>query len=93
MFILVFSCCSVLALDNLPKGLKMKSQYFCILVPDEIRGPVIGITKNCGIERGVIHMDNGKFHNYARSMKRLEKFQVTPLPRPPYSSDVSPVDI
>jgi hypothetical protein len=45
MFTLVFSGYGLLALDNLPKGLKLNSQYFCDAVLEEVWRAVIAITK------------------------------------------------
>jgi hypothetical protein len=40
----------------------------------------------------MIHMDNPKVHDSARTTQRLEEFQVIRLAHPPYSPDMSPCD-
>jgi hypothetical protein len=85
----MFSGYGLLALDDLPKGLKINVQYFCNVVLEEARQAVMTIIKKSGIEEVLIHMDNWKVHNYAKTTKRLEEFQATRLPRPAYSPDVS----
>jgi hypothetical protein len=52
----------------------------------------MAVTQKKGIEEVVIQMDNYKGHNSAKTKKRLEKFQVTWCPHPPYSPDISPCD-
>jgi hypothetical protein len=90
MFTVVFSCYKLLALDNVPKWLKVNNQYFCDVILEETRRAVIIITKKSGIEQVMIHMDNCKVHNSAKTTKSLEEFHVTRLPHPPYSSHISP---
>jgi histone-lysine N-methyltransferase SETMAR len=88
------SCYAFLALDDLPKGLKMNSRYFCDVVLEEVKRTVIAITvtKKSGIEEVMIHMDNCRVHNSAKTAKGLAEFHVTRLHHPPYSPDVSPCD-
>jgi hypothetical protein len=50
---------------------------------------VIAITGKSGIERMLIHPGDRKGHNSTRAMKSLDEFQVTLLPYPPYSLDIS----
>jgi hypothetical protein len=52
-----------LALDDLPNGLNMNSQYWCDVALEEVRRAVIAITKKCGIEEALMRMDNCKGHN------------------------------
>jgi hypothetical protein len=90
MFTVMFSGHSLLGLHDLPKGLKMNSQHFYDVVPEEARQAATAITKKSGIEKVMIHMDLCKGHNSAKITKRLEEFQVTRLPHPTYSPDTSP---
>jgi hypothetical protein len=53
---------------------------------------VISITGKSGIERMLIHPGDRKGHNSTRSMERLDEFQDTLLPYPPYSLDISSSD-
>jgi hypothetical protein len=93
MFTVLFSGDGLLVLDDLQRGLKMNSQYFCEVVREEARMAVITITKKSGIEEVMIHMEYCKVHNSAKTTKQLEKLQVTRLPYPPYSPDISPCDV
>jgi hypothetical protein len=53
---------------------------------------VIAITGKTGIERMLIHLADRKGHNSTRTTERLDEFQVTLLPHPPYSLDISSSD-
>jgi endonuclease IV len=53
---------------------------------------VIAITGKSGIERMLIHLDDRKGHNSARTMERLDEFQVTVSAHPPYFLDISSSD-
>jgi hypothetical protein len=53
---------------------------------------VIAITGKSGIQGKLIHLGNRKGHNSTRTMERLDEFQVTLLPHPPYSLDISSSD-
>jgi hypothetical protein len=90
MFSLIATGHGLLALDDLPKRLKMNSQYIRDVVLEEAGRAVIAITKESGIEERMIHMNNCKVHNYAKVRNRLEEFQVTQLAHPAYSLDISP---
>jgi hypothetical protein len=92
MFTLLFSGYGLLVLDSLPKGCKMNSQYFCDVVLGEAKRAVTTIAGESGIELMKIHMDNCKVHNSAKTTERLDEFQITRLPHPAYSRDISPCD-
>jgi histone-lysine N-methyltransferase SETMAR len=92
MFTLIFSAYGLLTLNELPKGQKMNSQYFCDVVLQETLEGVRSVSDESGIERMMIHLDNCKVHNSARTTKQFQDFQVTRLPHPPYSPDISPCD-
>jgi hypothetical protein len=53
---------------------------------------VTAITGNSGIERMLIHPGDRKGHNSTRTLERLDEFQDTLLPYPPYSLDISSSD-
>jgi hypothetical protein len=53
---------------------------------------IISITRNSEIERMLIHPGDRKGRNSARTMERLDEFQDTLLPYPPYSLDISSSD-
>jgi hypothetical protein len=53
---------------------------------------VITITGKSGIEQMVIHLGDWKGHNSTRIMERLDEFQVTLWPHPPYSLGISSSD-
>jgi hypothetical protein len=53
---------------------------------------LIAITGKSGIERMLIHLGDRKGHNSTRTKKRLDEFQVTLLPHPPHSLDISSSD-
>jgi histone-lysine N-methyltransferase SETMAR len=40
----------------------------------------------------MIHLHNCKVHNSERTTRQFHDFQVTRLPHPPYSPDISPCD-
>jgi histone-lysine N-methyltransferase SETMAR len=92
MFALIFSGHGLVALDKLPKGCKMNSQYFCDVVVEDAKRSVTAITGKSGIEGLMIHMDNSQVHISARTTQRLEEFHVIRLAHPPYSPDISPCD-
>jgi hypothetical protein len=73
MFTLIFSGHGLLALDKLPKGCKMNSQSFCDVVLEQAQRFVTAMTGKSGIEGMMIHMDNCKIHNSARTIQRLEE--------------------
>jgi hypothetical protein len=70
----------------------MNSQYFCDVVLEKANRSVTAITGKSGIEGMMIHLDNGKVSNSARSTQRLEEFQVIRWANPPHSHDLSPYD-
>jgi hypothetical protein len=51
---------------------------------------VTAITGKSGIEGMMIHMDNCKVHNSAKTTQRLEESQVIRFAHPAYSADISP---
>jgi hypothetical protein len=53
---------------------------------------VIAITRKSGIERMLIHRGDRRGHNSTTTMEKLDEFQVTLLPHPPYSLDISSCD-
>jgi histone-lysine N-methyltransferase SETMAR len=92
MFTFIFSECSLLTLNQLPKGQKMNTQYFCDVVLQETRESLTSIPEKSGIEGMMIHLDTWKVHNSARTTLQFQDFQVTRLPHPTYSPDISPCD-
>jgi histone-lysine N-methyltransferase SETMAR len=92
MFTLIFRGHRLLAFDKLPEGYKTNGQYFCDDVLKEAKRSVTAITGQNGVGGMMIHMDNRKVHNSARTTQGLEEFQVMPLTHPPYSADISPCD-
>jgi histone-lysine N-methyltransferase SETMAR len=92
MLTFIFSGHGLLTPDQLPKGEKMNSQYFCDAILQETREALTSIPEKSGIEGMMIHLDNCKVHNSARTTLQFEDFQVTRLPHPPYSPDISPCD-
>jgi hypothetical protein len=70
----------------------MNSQYFCDVVFQETREPLRSIPEKSGIEGMMIHLDNCEVHNSGRTTLQFQDFQVTGLPNPPYSPDISPCD-
>jgi histone-lysine N-methyltransferase SETMAR len=92
MFTLIFSGHGLLTLHQLPKGQKMNSQCFCDVVLQETREALTSLPETSGIEGMMIHLDNCKVHNSARTTRQFQDFQVTRLPHPPYSPDISPCD-
>jgi hypothetical protein len=53
---------------------------------------VIAITGKSGIERMLIHRVDQKGDTSTTTMDRLDEFQVTLLPHPPHSLDISSCD-
>jgi hypothetical protein len=53
---------------------------------------VIAMTGKSGIERMLVHPGDRKGHNSIRAMESLDEFQVTLLPDPPYSLEISSSD-
>jgi hypothetical protein len=53
---------------------------------------VIAITGKSGIERMLIHRGDRKGDNSRKTMERSDAFQVTLLPHPPYSLEISSYD-
>jgi hypothetical protein len=53
---------------------------------------VIAMTGNSGIEPMSIHLGDRKIHNSTTTRERLDEFQVTLLPHPSYSFDISSFD-
>ena len=92
MFTLILSGYGLLTLNQLPKGQKMNRKYFCDVVLQETREILTSIPEKSGIEGMMIHLDNCKVHNSARTTPQFQDFQVTRLPHPPYSPDISPCD-
>jgi hypothetical protein len=70
MFTVMFSGYRLLALDDSAKRLNMNSHYFCDVVLEEARRAAMAITKKAGIEEVMVHMDNCKVHNSAKTTKR-----------------------
>jgi hypothetical protein len=70
----------------------MNRQYFCDVVLQETRETLTSILEKSGIEGMMIHLDNCKVHNSVRTTLQFKDSQVTRLPQPPYSSDISPCD-
>jgi histone-lysine N-methyltransferase SETMAR len=70
----------------------MNSQYFCDAVLQETREALTSIPEKSGIEGMMIHLDNCKVHNSGRTTLQFQDFQVTRLPHPPDSPDISPCD-
>jgi hypothetical protein len=62
------------------------------VVLKRVKRAVIAITGKSGIERMLIHLGDRKGHDSARTMQRLDEFQVTQLPHPSYSIDISSSD-
>jgi histone-lysine N-methyltransferase SETMAR len=79
-------------LNQLPTGQKMNSQYFCDVVLQETREALASISEKSGIEGMMIHLDDCKVHNSGRTTRQFQDFQVTRLPHPPYSPDISPCE-
>jgi hypothetical protein len=89
MLTLFFSGSGLLTLNQLPKGQKMNSQYFCDVLLQETREALTSTPEKTGIEGRIIHLDNCKAHNSGRTRLQFQDFQVTGLPHPPYSPDIS----
>jgi hypothetical protein len=70
----------------------MNSQYFCDVVLQETREALTSIPEKSGIEGMMIHLDNCKVHNSGRTTRQFPDLQVTRLPHPPHSPDISPCD-
>jgi hypothetical protein len=62
------------------------------IVLQRVKRGVVSITGKSGIERMLIHFGDRKGHNSTRTMERLDEFQVTVLPHPLYSLDISSSD-
>jgi hypothetical protein len=62
------------------------------IVLERAKRAVIVITGKSGIERMLIHLGDRKGHDSTGTMERLDEFQVTLLPHPPYSLDISSCD-
>ena len=92
MFTLIFSGLGLLLLDILPKGCNMNSHYFCDTILEGTNKAVASFPEKSGMEGMMIHLDNCKVHNSRKTTERLDAFQVTRLPHPPYSPDISPCD-
>jgi hypothetical protein len=92
MFTLIFSGYGLLTLNQLPKGQKMNSQYFCDVVLQETREALTSLPEKSGIEGMMIHLGNCKGHNSGRTTRQFQDFQVTRLPHPPDYPDISPCD-
>jgi hypothetical protein len=90
MLTVVFNGYGLFALDDLPKGLKMNSQFFCVVVLEEARQAAMAITKERRIEKMMIQLHNCKIHCSAKITKKSEEFQVTRSPRPAHSPNISP---
>jgi hypothetical protein len=70
----------------------MNSQNFCDVVLEEGKRAVTTILGKTGIEGTMIHMGSGRVHHSAKTTEKLEEFQLTRLPYPPYSPDSSPCE-
>jgi histone-lysine N-methyltransferase SETMAR len=92
MFTFIFSGYGLLTLNQFPKGQKMNSQYFCDVVLQETKEALTSIPGKSGIEGMMIHSDNCIVHNSGRTTRQFQDFQVTRLPHPPDSPDISPCD-
>jgi hypothetical protein len=92
MFTLNFSGHGLFALEKSPKGCNMNTQWFCDVAFKEVKRSVRAISGQSGIEGLMIPLDNCKVYNSAKSIQRLEEFQVIRLPLAPYSPDMSPCD-
>jgi hypothetical protein len=62
------------------------------IVLKRVKRAVMAITGKSEIERLLIHPGDGKDHNSTTTMERLDEFQVTLLPHPPCSLDISSCD-
>jgi hypothetical protein len=92
MFTLIFSGYGPLTLNQLPKGQKLNSQYFCDVVFQETREALTSIPEKSGIGGMMIHSDNCQLHNSGRTTLEFQDFQVTRLPQPLYFPAISPCD-
>jgi histone-lysine N-methyltransferase SETMAR len=92
MLTFIFSGHGLLTPDQLPKGEKMNSQYFCDAILQETREALTSIPEENGIEGMMIHLDNSKVQYPARTTVQFQDFQVTRLSHPPDSPDISPCD-
>jgi hypothetical protein len=92
MFTFLFSGYGILTLNQLPKGQKPNSQYFCDVVLQETKVALTSIPEKSGIEGLMIHLDNCNVHNSASTMLQFHDFQVTELSHPSYSPHISPCD-
>jgi hypothetical protein len=93
MFTLIFSGYGLLTLNQLPQGQNMNSQYFCDVVLEETREALTSIPEKSGIEGMMIHLDNCRVHNSGRTTLQFQDSQVTRLPHPTCSPDISPCDV
>jgi hypothetical protein len=92
MFMLLFSEYGMLTLNQFPKGQKLNSQYLCDVVLQETQEALTSIPEKSGSEGMMIHLDNSKAQNSARTTLQCHDFQVTRLPHPLISPDISPSD-
>jgi hypothetical protein len=70
----------------------MNSRYFCDAVVEEAEWAMMAITGESWIEGMMISMDNCELRNSAKTIERLEEFQLTKLPHLLDSLDISPWD-
>jgi histone-lysine N-methyltransferase SETMAR len=80
----------MLTLNQLPTAQKLNSQYFYGVILQETKHALTLIPEKSGIKRIIIHLDNCKGYNSARTTLQFHDFQVTRLPHPPESPDISP---
>jgi hypothetical protein len=91
-FTLGFSSHGCLIFDISAKVCKMNSQHLRDAVLEETKRVMTVMTRQSGIEGTMIQMENCKVHNSAKTIERLDEFQVTRVPHPPYSPDILPCD-
>jgi hypothetical protein len=82
----------MLALNQLPKGRKLNSQYSCNVVLQETHEAFTSIPEKSGIEGMIIYLDNWQVHNSGRTTPSFHDFQITRLPHFLCSPDISPCD-
>jgi hypothetical protein len=70
----------------------MNSQYFHAVVFEDARPAAMVNTKKKGVEEVIIQFDIYKVGKVAKTVKRLEEFQIALLAHSPYSPDIPPCD-
>jgi hypothetical protein len=71
---------------------KLNSQYISGAILQETKQALRLIPEKNGIKAIMIHLDNCKVGNSARTVLQFDDFQITRLPHPPDSHDISPYD-